>query len=270
MAVFINHYTILGFSSSEKGSLVSKEEIKKAYRLKALKLHPDKRLSDPNAVSAFQQLQASYEILKDDNARNAFDYNLIIQEKKLHREMTRKKMSDLKEEEERMHRKMMADLYDEKERKRKKMKSDLEEEYERYRRGTMSQEEKERARLLKEEVNRLRGMHANKTKYAYYDYVIRLKQQQNNVGRKSSTGEGLDKKKILRVYWAKVGLDCNEKTLRKIFETFGEVEDVVINESSTKKGSALVVMATKEGADIAVTGTVCGNHSNHLIVMPFQ
>nr|GEY69800.1 DnaJ homolog subfamily C member 17 [Tanacetum cinerariifolium] len=149
--------------------------------------------------------------------------------------MTHKKMSDLEEEEKRMHRKMMDDLCDEKERKRKKIMSDLEEEYERYRKGMMSQEEKERARMLEEKA-----------------------------------GEGLDKEKMLRVYWAKVGLDCNEKTLRKIFETFGEVEDVVIKKSSTKKGSALAVMATKEGADIAVTRTLCGNHSNHLIVMPFQ
>nr|GFB55674.1 DnaJ homolog subfamily C member 17 [Tanacetum cinerariifolium] len=179
-------------------------------------------------------LQGSYEIFKDDNARNAFDYSLIIREQKLHREMTHKKMSDVEEEEERMHRKIMDDLYDENERK-----------------------QKERARLLKE-VNRMRGIQANKMNYTFYDYVnIRLKQQQKNIGGKSSTCEGLDKEKMLRVYWAKVGLDCNEKTLRKIFKTFGEVEDVVIIKSSTKKGSALVVMATKEGADIAVTGTLC-------------
>lgn len=35
--------------------------------------------------------------------------------------------------------------------------------------------------------------------------------------------------------------------IRELFETFGEVKDVVIR-SSKKKGPALVVMATKEAA----------------------
>ncbi|PWA76303.1 hypothetical protein CTI12_AA235850 [Artemisia annua] len=77
MGVFTDHYIILGLPSGKKGTKVSMDEIKQAYRIKALELHPDKRGDDPNAVAEFQQLQASYEILKDEETRKAFDDDLI-------------------------------------------------------------------------------------------------------------------------------------------------------------------------------------------------
>nr|GEV45248.1 hypothetical protein [Tanacetum cinerariifolium] len=81
MGVFVDHYIILGFPSGVEGPKVSIEEIKKAYRIKALELHPDKRGDHPNAVTDFQQLQASYEILKDENTRKVFDDDLMIRVK---------------------------------------------------------------------------------------------------------------------------------------------------------------------------------------------
>ncbi|GJS01124.1 mitochondrial intermediate peptidase [Tanacetum coccineum] len=77
MGVFTDHYIILGLPSGKQGTKVSMDEIKQAYRMKALELHPDKRGDDPNAVVDFQQLQASYEILKDEKTRKAFDVDLI-------------------------------------------------------------------------------------------------------------------------------------------------------------------------------------------------
>ena len=53
-----------------------------------------------------------------------------------------------------------------------------------------------------------------------------------------------------------------------MFSEFGEVEDVVIR-STKKKCSALIVMATKDGA-VAATRTLCGNLSNPLLVVPLQ
>ena len=44
-----------------------------------------------------------------------------------------------------------------------------------------------------------------------------------------------------------MGEDYSADKLRELFSKFGEVEDVVIK-GSKKKGSALVVMAIKEGA----------------------
>nr|GMC99159.1 DnaJ homolog subfamily C member 17 [Ipomoea batatas] len=68
-----DHYAVLGLPSGEDGARLSDKEIAKAYRIKALELHPDKRPNDPNAQSYFQKLKASYEILKDDKARKQFD-----------------------------------------------------------------------------------------------------------------------------------------------------------------------------------------------------
>jgi len=52
---------------------------------------------------------------------------------------------------------------------------------------------------------------------------------------------------VLKVSWEKVGEDYTAEGLRELFSKFGEVDDVVIK-SSKKKGSALVVMATKDAA----------------------
>ncbi|PWA84417.1 dnaJ domain-containing protein [Artemisia annua] len=91
MAVFIDHYSILGLPSGEEGTNLSNEDIKKAYRSKALQLHPDKRCDHPNAVLDFQQLQASYEILKDENTRKEFDNVVVI---RLNKQKRPKKYSE--------------------------------------------------------------------------------------------------------------------------------------------------------------------------------
>ncbi len=51
----------------------SQEDIKKAYRAKANKLHPDKNKDDPNAQSKFQELAQAYEVLKNPQKRLNYD-----------------------------------------------------------------------------------------------------------------------------------------------------------------------------------------------------
>ena len=58
------YYEILGVSKT-----ATHDEIRKAYRKKAVKLHPDKGGSE----EAFQELQQAYEVLSDDDKRKVYD-----------------------------------------------------------------------------------------------------------------------------------------------------------------------------------------------------
>ncbi|MCL7025775.1 hypothetical protein MKW94_004417 [Papaver nudicaule] len=64
MKMEIDHYAVLGLPSGEEGAKLTDADINKAYKIKALELHPDKRPDDPNANINFLNLSESYEFLK--------------------------------------------------------------------------------------------------------------------------------------------------------------------------------------------------------------
>src|SRR5437763_10142716 len=70
-------YEVLGGS---KGA--SPEDIKKAYRKLAKKLHPDSNKKDPKAATKFAELNGAYEIVGDEDKRKAFDRGEIDAEGK--------------------------------------------------------------------------------------------------------------------------------------------------------------------------------------------
>src|SRR5688572_25193518 len=65
MAEKRDYYEVLGVNKS-----ASADEIKKAFRKKAVKLHPDRPEGDEEK---FKEVNAAYEVLKDENKRKRYD-----------------------------------------------------------------------------------------------------------------------------------------------------------------------------------------------------
>ena len=63
-----DYYDILGVSKD-----ASEDEIKKAYRKKAMKFHPDRNSDDPDAEQKFKEASEAYEVLGDSEKRQRYD-----------------------------------------------------------------------------------------------------------------------------------------------------------------------------------------------------
>jgi len=63
-----DYYEVLGI-----GKDADQNELKKAYRKKAMQFHPDRNSDDPAAETKFKEAAEAFEVLKDDNKRARYD-----------------------------------------------------------------------------------------------------------------------------------------------------------------------------------------------------
>ncbi len=63
-----DYYEVLGVS---KGATA--DEIKRAYRKKAMQYHPDRNANDPDAETKFKEAAEAFDVLKDDQKRARYD-----------------------------------------------------------------------------------------------------------------------------------------------------------------------------------------------------
>ncbi|KAG8099929.1 hypothetical protein GUJ93_ZPchr0013g35913 [Zizania palustris] len=240
----VDHYEVLCLPSGEEGAALSLEQIEKAYRTQSRLRHPDKRPDDPSATADFQRLASSYKFLRDESLRRKFDARLRGRREAAARAAAsgvkrRKAVSDLEERERAATAGQAVDAAE-----------------------AAKREDKRKAADVKREL----------------DEFFAAKQSSAS-GAASTSAHGApqdgvktDKSKILKVSWEGGADYYTAAKLEEIFKQFGKVEDIVIKtRKSRSRGSALVVMASKETAQSALE-----NHSVYnvfpvpLIVAPMQ
>ncbi|XP_038639348.1 dnaJ homolog subfamily C member 17 isoform X2 [Scyliorhinus canicula] len=216
------------YSLLEVSEDATSKEIKKAYRQKALKCHPDKNPDNPKAVELFHQLSQALEVLTDAAAKAAYDK--IRKAKKQAAERNQKLDS-----------------------KRKKVKLDLEA---REREAQLNEEEEIKiAKNLDEVIARLReeGSRHLKEQQRLIKEQITLEREQRLRGSDVRSDSENSSTPKLKKWKCKKDDESNggysHEYLLSIMTKYGEVLNLLI--SSKKKGTAIVEFSSAKTAELA-------------------
>ncbi|XP_026472423.1 dnaJ homolog subfamily C member 17-like [Ctenocephalides felis] len=202
------------------------QEIKKAYRKKALQCHPDKNPDNPKAAELFHQLSKALEILCDKSAREAYDR--ILNAKKAaelrHKELDSKRQK-LKSNLEAREQSAVLESKSKSSFSCKTPEEQLQAEIERLRKEGSKLVEEEK-RLLEEQL--LAELNT-KPPWNPNEHRIKIKWQ---ASKSDQTNGGY-----------------NQTNLTKFLSKYGDINVLVL---STKNGSAVVEFQTQDAAEMAV------------------
>lgn len=206
----------------------SEAEIKKSYRKKALKCHPDKNPDNENAAEEFDNLKKILEILLDVGARAAYDRVLKSRKEAAIRNRERSK------EEQSLRAKL-------EEREKKAADRPHLSEEERFRRELKRLEE-EGERLILEEIEKLNQEVLNEMKKASNSTSDNSKKtpQEPSVFRVKA-------KWLATSDWP----GYTEKEIHQLFYKWGDINAMVMKQKGSK-GTAMIDYANYQGADMAV------------------
>jgi DnaJ family protein C protein 17 len=201
------------------------EQIKKAYRKRALELHPDKNLGNKEeAEKNFVELGKAFEILADKNARSAYDAVRRARREKAKRDELlddkRRKLKEQLESREQAARDKAARQTNEM--RKNKEEENLSKEIERLR--------KEGSKLLEEEMN-------------FVNEQIRMENKRHQAPNKNvlkeekTTFTSSQTSPRIKISWT-IKAEGNQKKLdedllRYLFSKYGEIDVLVVSKKST-------------------------------------
>ncbi|XP_041468975.1 dnaJ homolog subfamily C member 17-like [Lytechinus variegatus] len=208
-------YDILGILQD-----ADQDAIKKAYRRKALKCHPDKNPDNPHAAAEWEKLAKALEVLSDEDARATYDK--VLKAKKA-AELRNKALEG----------------------KRRKIKEDLES------REASYKKEQETSTTdiisLEEKIKRLRE-EGSQT----------LKKEQELLRNELHSAPPLheDTSPKLKIKWKAQKGDVTNggydyAFLKRIFGKYGQVKNLIL--SSKRNGSAIIEFSSAAAAEMAVS-----------------
>uniref|UniRef100_A0A2M4BUY2 DnaJ homolog subfamily C member 17 n=1 Tax=Anopheles marajoara TaxID=58244 RepID=A0A2M4BUY2_9DIPT len=212
----------------------TEQEIRKAYRKKALQCHPDKNPDNPKAAQLFQELSKALEILLDTSARAAYDK--LLNAKKAAKLRTKQLDG-----------------------KRQKLKADLEERERRAREaatgGYKTASNKTPEELFQEEFDRLRK-EGSKLIQEEQELMRQQLQEELRLIQTAAAPTWDPSQHRVKIRWKADKTDTGnggytEEVLRKFLNKYGDLNALVM--SPRKNGSALVEFKQKEAAEMAVT-----------------
>lgn len=222
-------------------------EIKKAFRQKALKCHPDKNPDDPNAAEQFQKYGKAAEILLDASARAAYEKVLRARKDHAHRnrhlDSKRKKLRDDLESRERA----AKDVSEREEDAGLK----LAQEIERLRKEGSKELERQNEELRRQVQEELR---ASLSKVNVHDVSAKIKIDED----------------VHRVIakWKKTPF--TEDILRKLFGQFGTITDFIMSRKSAiieyknyREANAAKLGAASDVLSVAFIGEPKSSSSNN-------